>query len=431
MAQRFWPMPESAFTLSSGFGQRWGSLHAGQDFAAPDGTPFYACQGGTVLYIGPADGYGQWIVLDHSDADGSGVTEYGHMWNAFATGLKVGDRVEAGQLIGYVGSNGQSTGPHLHLAVMPRGYSPGAKIDPLPWLAGAAYPGESPRPPEDRMTLFGVDISNWQQGLDLDQAAREDFRAVIAKVSEGSGFRDQTWPGFRDAARAAGLPVMGYHYLRAGDPIELQADLFVNHLGDRSIPAMIDAESGSGGVAEIRAFRDAVERRGVRVALLYLPRWYWSGHIGSPDLSGLPPLMASSYGTDQPGYASVLYPGDEATGWAGYGGLDVAILQFTQRANVAGKQIDSWAFRGNESQLRALFGAPIEEDEMTEEDRKMLRAVYEALCKPRPSLVKGSAAQLDAATFVQFTDAATYRTERAVAEIAQTVARIEQNQGGK
>ncbi|MGZ7344789.1 M23 family metallopeptidase, partial [Streptococcus pyogenes] len=78
-------------------------------------------------------------VVDSSDADGGGCVEYGHMWNAFATGLKLGDRVEVGQLLGYVGSNGQSTGPHLHVTVWERGYG-GKRVDPETWLQDAAYP---------------------------------------------------------------------------------------------------------------------------------------------------------------------------------------------------------------------------------------------------------------------------------------------------
>lgn len=146
MAQRLWPMKKGTFTISSGFGNRAGGFHAGLDFAAKDGTPFYACQAGTVQYIGPADGYGQWIVIDSDYAQGAGCVEYGHMWDAFATGLKVGSRVAAGQLLGYVGSNGQSSGPHLHISVWPRGYGGGSKIDPAGWLKNATYVGEAPAP---------------------------------------------------------------------------------------------------------------------------------------------------------------------------------------------------------------------------------------------------------------------------------------------
>lgn len=140
---RQWPMKKDSYTLTSGFGPRWGTHHSGLDFGAPDGTPFYACAGGTVKYIGPADGYGQWIVIDHPAGEGGGCTEYGHMWNAFATGLKVGDWVSAGQLIGFVGSNGQSTGPHLHLTVWEYAYG-GKRIDPEVWLQNSPHPGEVP-----------------------------------------------------------------------------------------------------------------------------------------------------------------------------------------------------------------------------------------------------------------------------------------------
>lgn len=158
---RYWPLKKDTFTLSSPYGSRWGTLHAGQDFAARDGTPFYACAAGTVLFIGAAGGYGQWIVIDHPAEVGGGTTEYGHMWNAFATGLKQGQHVEGGQLIGYVGSNGESTGPHLHLSVMPLGYAPNRKIDPMLWLSGARYPGElvpppPPLPPDDGATWESI-----------------------------------------------------------------------------------------------------------------------------------------------------------------------------------------------------------------------------------------------------------------------------------
>nr|WFF39796.1 hypothetical protein Lopsy_47 [Mycobacterium phage Lopsy] len=145
---RYMPLRAGTYTLSSGFGPRWGSQHRGLDFAAKDGTPIYAAQGGTVAYIGRADGFGQWIVIDHPAADGSGTTVYGHMWDAFATGLRQGQRVEAGQLIAYVGSNGQSTGAHLHFEVHPTVWRQGSQIDPKPWLANALNPGDPAPAPE-------------------------------------------------------------------------------------------------------------------------------------------------------------------------------------------------------------------------------------------------------------------------------------------
>ena len=145
-------MKPGAYSISSGFGSRTGGFHRGIDFAAKDGAPIYAAQAGEVVHIGAAQGFGQWIVVDHPAADGAGTTVYGHMWDAFATGLKQGQRVEAGQLIAYVGSNGQSSGPHLHFEVHPTVWRAGSQIDPLPWLAGAR---EVPTTQEGSMTVSG------------------------------------------------------------------------------------------------------------------------------------------------------------------------------------------------------------------------------------------------------------------------------------
>lgn len=136
------PMRAGTFQWGSPFGPRWGSQHRGIDFAAKDGTPIYAAQAGTVAHIGPADGFGQWIVIDHPADQGAGTTVYGHMWNAFQTGLKAGAWVNAGQLIAYVGTNGKSTGPHLHFEVHPTSWRQNSQIDPAPWLAGALNPGD-------------------------------------------------------------------------------------------------------------------------------------------------------------------------------------------------------------------------------------------------------------------------------------------------
>lgn len=144
MPARCLPLKSGTFAVSSGFGPRAGGMHYGLDFAAKDGTPIYAAQGGTIAHIGSASGFGQWIVIDHPAADGAGTTVYGHMWNAFATGLKQGQRVAAGQLIAYVGSNGQSSGPHLHFEVHPTVWRAGSQINPAPWLAGAREPGGTP-----------------------------------------------------------------------------------------------------------------------------------------------------------------------------------------------------------------------------------------------------------------------------------------------
>lgn len=102
--------------LSSGFGMRFHPvlrkrrMHAGTDFAAPRGTPIYATGDGRVRFVGRRGGYGKSIELRH----GFGVTtRYGHM-SRHKKGLRRGDKVKRGDIIGYVGSTGRSTGNHVH-----------------------------------------------------------------------------------------------------------------------------------------------------------------------------------------------------------------------------------------------------------------------------------------------------------------------------
>ena len=105
--------------LTSGYGMRWGSLHAGVDLANAIGTPILAVMDGTVIDSGPASGYGNWIRIKHDD--GSMET----------LDVKVGERVKAGQKIAGMGNRGFSTGPHLHFEIHPDG---NAAVDPVPWF---------------------------------------------------------------------------------------------------------------------------------------------------------------------------------------------------------------------------------------------------------------------------------------------------------
>ncbi|MCG5431014.1 M23 family metallopeptidase [Mycobacterium sp. MYCO198283] len=112
--------------FTSGFGYRWGVLHAGVDIANSIGTPILAASDGVVIDVGPTAGYGAWVKLRHSDGT---VTLYGHInsWN-----VSIGQRVMAGDQIATMGNRGNSTGPHLHFEVMLNGTD---RVDPQPWLA--------------------------------------------------------------------------------------------------------------------------------------------------------------------------------------------------------------------------------------------------------------------------------------------------------
>ncbi|GAB4081912.1 M23 family metallopeptidase [Modestobacter muralis] len=120
-------LPVQGARLTSGFGNRWGTLHAGIDLAAPMGTPEYAVMDGVVVRAGAASGFGLAVYVQHENGD---VTVYGHMQEIL---VAEGQRVRAGDPIALVGNRGQSTGPHLHFEVHVGGID-GTRIDPLPWL---------------------------------------------------------------------------------------------------------------------------------------------------------------------------------------------------------------------------------------------------------------------------------------------------------
>lgn len=124
-------------TLTSTFGQRWGTHHNGIDIAAPIGTPVLAASDGQVTAAGPAAGFGLWVKVRHDDGT---ETVYGHV-DSFS--VTVGEVVSAGQHIATVGNRGHSTGPHLHFEVQD---ADGTKVDPAVWLAtnGAAVTWSDP-----------------------------------------------------------------------------------------------------------------------------------------------------------------------------------------------------------------------------------------------------------------------------------------------
>jgi murein DD-endopeptidase MepM/ murein hydrolase activator NlpD len=124
--------PPSAFGLirpiggpiTSPFGMRWGHLHPGIDFGVPIGTPIHAAKAGTVVFSGSMSGYGNAVVIDHG---GGFSTLYGHQSR---TAVSVGQHVNQGDVIGYSGNTGFSTGPHLHFETRVNG----SPQDPMRFL---------------------------------------------------------------------------------------------------------------------------------------------------------------------------------------------------------------------------------------------------------------------------------------------------------
>lgn len=163
--------------VSSTFGMRKHPIHkewrqhAGIDFAAPTGTPIMATADGSVDFIGWQNGYGKVIILRHGK---SITTMYAHQ-SRFTNGLKKGDRVSQGDIIGYVGSTGWSTGAHLHYEMR----MAGRPINPYT----ASLPAAEPLSPKEQaqFTLATTSLQNQLQKLAALQTAVPDLMNVASR----------------------------------------------------------------------------------------------------------------------------------------------------------------------------------------------------------------------------------------------------------
>lgn len=213
-----------------------------------------------------------------------------------------------------------------------------------------------------------IDISNYQAGMtDFKAVARDGYAGAIILASDGSW--SQPYFGSQLArVRGAGLLAAAYHYQRANVAVQTQVDVIVRQV-PVDVPVIIDVEhysgSGTAGVDMTRAIIAGLRQRGYRSPLVYIPRWYWSspvtapkGGLGFASLAGLPPLWISwypDYVTRSKENGAAMLP---ASVWVGYGGLDVAIAQFTSSGRVPGygSDVDQNVYRGTREQLAALLG---------------------------------------------------------------------------
>lgn len=137
-------------------------MHEGVDLVAPTGTPVQAAADGVVVGAGPNGRYGNWIRIDHA---GKLSTVYGHL-SGFAPGIAAGMPVLRGEVIGYVGSTGRSTGAHLHFELL----TDGKPVNPI-------------NHPETRRTaLRGVDFEHLRKQVAQNLAERDRETAVEASI---------------------------------------------------------------------------------------------------------------------------------------------------------------------------------------------------------------------------------------------------------
>lgn len=414
MSQRFWPL-ERGHTITSPFGARWGTTHWGTDFGWDGGSgnrPVYAAQAGTVTHAGAASGFGMWVVLDHPTEAGSGTTVYGHVIPEVA----VGDVVTAGQRIARVnpvkGPGNGNVDPHLHFEVHRWIWSPPGpdRLDPLPWLNGAAYPGEEPAVPTPAGGLTAETLSKAMGGalpLERYAALRPAFAAAMRDAGCTTVERAAMWCA-QLGHESGGLQWM--EELASGEAYEGRADLGNVRTGDG------------------RRFkgRGPIQVTG-RHNYTALSAWaHTCGLTPSPTFFVDQPAQLAS---DKFGFVGAVWYWTIARDMNRY--ADARDINGATRAINGGTNgLDDRTTRYR----RCLdLGAALlpEEDDMTDEERKMLHEVHAAICQPKKSLVEGSQASFDLETFGRLTDAAAYRTERAVAALSEAVARIEQKLGDK
>ena len=359
---------EDGFFVTSKFGPRAGGFHWGTDFGRGGGSggyPVFAVKSGTVTRAGAASGFGQWVTIDHPASNGGGETVYGHV----IPEVSVGQSVSEGQRIARINPDSRANGgvaPHLHMEWHRYSWSPPGpeRLDPETMLL---VPEE--KKVEDSTTIFGLDVSDHQDGLPLSAAKSAGCDFVILRLCDGT-YVDRAFKSHLADAESQGLLVSTYWYLRApseGTTISQQVDVIDWQLeGRKDLGVWIDVESISSSGEKLLTAGDVweakreLERRGYRVPGIYSGAWYWESMPGGePSMQGLGALWVSSYGRNLHGNPRDVYAaegGDQHSGWRyPLGDRRPDILQFGSNGSVAGFTVDINAFRGSRDRLEAIF----------------------------------------------------------------------------
>ena len=214
------------------------------------------------------------------------------------------------------------------------------------------------------MTIAYPDVSNHEGAMPLQPATV----AVCAKASEGTTYTDPYYGHYRAEASRVGAVFFGYHFLHAGNG-RAQADHCFSITGP-GVSMMIDMEPTTGSNPSVQDALDFAARyraRGGLCTLVYLPRWYWQ-QIGFPSLASLAAAGLSVVASNYTAYS------ETGPGWAGYGGIEPVIWQYTDKLPYSGQSVDFNAYRGTIADLQALLGYT--EDDMTPDQANQLEQLY-------------------------------------------------------
>jgi peptidoglycan hydrolase-like protein with peptidoglycan-binding domain len=200
------------------------------------------------------------------------------------------------------------------------------------------------------MTIFYPDVSSYQAGISFAGCV-----IVAAKATEGTGYTNPDYAPAKVRAAGAGAYFCAYHFLHAGNGAG-QASYAHGVVGS-DVPLMIDCEAtyNSNGtlasapqVSDIVDFINQYRALGGTTYLLYLPHWYWQGHMGQASLAPVTDLGMLLVSSDYTAYS------DAGPGWAPYGGMTPAIWQYTSSATLNGvKNVDMNAYQGTLADFKA------------------------------------------------------------------------------
>lgn len=218
------------------------------------------------------------------------------------------------------------------------------------------------------MTIHFHDVSNFQPGY-------VPTGPTIAKATEGTDFTDWTFASNRSKTLAGGWPFLGYHFLRSGSIAAQVAHAQAVIGADQ--PLMLDVElAGDGSFPSYSEVQEFMDLHG-KVTLVYLPRWFWSGHWGSPGLNSIASRGAGLISSDYTTYS------DTGPGWNPYGGMTPIIWQHTATP------LDTNAFQGTQDQLAAVFSGGDGMSETTAQQVDDIAWCVDAILNMRDHLVGG------------------------------------------
>lgn len=232
----------------------------------------------------------------------------------------------------------------------------------------------------------GIDISEWQAGMDVERVCRENgFTYVMVRTNYGSNHDDLQFHRHCDGAERAGAIVTPYVYPLATDT-RGSVDDAVRIIGGRYDRAIVDWEHGSGGGDHLRAAHERVWEHGLKTPVVYDPEWYWRQQ-GSPNVDWMGKSgriggrWKSWYLNNDPGDFDSILSRIPTSPWSdSRGGIPTLILQFSSVVRAKGwegKNLDGNYFRGTHDQLVALLTGGEAEPEMTWEQFLEFMTRYE------------------------------------------------------